>query len=368
MKIRQEYLQKEYTLANSGSPNFNARFGRPITAIDFLFEITNGATSNTAKRLSDEVTAISVEDGSYTVFALPLREAMALGHFTNPNAVHRSIPETGAGVQHEHCRILFGRYYGDPEYYLDAPSYNNLQVRLTNAFTVSATAGFTTGTGKVSIIVHTIEEGAASHKGVMRTQSIYDKTSAASGDENADVSIDHMIASIMLIARITTKEPYEVVSNVKLLCDNGSFVPFDKMVHHQQMVNYQDYPAERFFQTAYATDADTMLAPLYSQVGVECVKHTDLDLIGIESIDADVVTLQVLSVTVAPAIAKSVADTDIGFMVTGHCPEGAVYFTFGDLRRGDFFDARKYKDIRFRMSQEAASAQLRCIVTQVAKR
>src|SRR6185437_13972157 len=112
----------------------------------------NGATSNTVGRLNGMVSKLVVDDGSNVLHSLSMREEQAKNFFDYGKLPYQSLTQAGGGVVTEECVIDFRRDVEDTNFYLDTSRFNNPKLHLTHSLTISATAGFATGTGKLSVI------------------------------------------------------------------------------------------------------------------------------------------------------------------------------------------------------------------------
>lgn len=368
VKIREEYIGQDISLAQSGTLTERISFTKPITAIDLDFKNTNGATSNTARTISQDITSIAVVDGSHNVFSLPMYEAVAQDYFVSGRAPKHILTEGAAGVQRESVRIHFGRYFGDPDYYLQPNSYGNLQAKIVSAFTESATVGWADDAGAVTMRVHTIESGANAFKGVYRTQSFYDITSVASGDLNIELPVDDPYALLTIIARLTTYGPEEIITNAKMLCDNGGFTPFDTRTLDIMADNIRAMDPFEIQKTILRADDGSSLMPTYYLNKPFPIGTSDDHITTIEAVDADSVQIGFYDLTTpgTPALQTTAANQVL--VNSGFAPHGAMYIPFGNFYNGDVLKANDYRDIKLKLTQGTASAQIRAILTQVSSR
>lgn len=367
MKFRSEYIGKQASLSQAGTYQQKLSFSNPITALDILVENTNGSTSNTGVRIADEVSAIEVADGSHHVFSLPMKEAMASSYYRTKAPPYTVLTEAADGVQYEGFRLLFGRWFGDPEYYLKPANYNNLVFSLTNSFTEHASTGWADDAGKLTLRAHTMLSGVSGYKGVIMTKSHYNITSVGSGELTIDLPTDFPYLAIMLIARLTTKRPEQIISNVKLMADNGAYVPFDTRTLD---LIIDDYPRRHPYKLEQlvkeADDASFTTIPFRSVKGIN-IGVVDDFIVTIEAVTADSVQIGTYDLT-TPATPALGAAGDFKFMIEGYCPHGSIYIPFGDEHKAEVLAINEYKDWKLKLTQILAAAQLRCIIDQIAPR
>ncbi|MHC4397646.1 MAG: hypothetical protein ACYS1A_18540, partial [Planctomycetota bacterium] len=167
LKTRLRVLKDEASINDSDTITLDINITKPISAFTILYEATNGATSCVDHELHDDVSKIEVVDGTDVKTSLSMIEMQALNFFETGKLPFQQLTEAAAGVQKEMAIIHFGRFLNDPDYYIDPTKFDNLQLQLVHALTVSATAGFATGTGKYTVIAHIMEDGYGPALGYM---------------------------------------------------------------------------------------------------------------------------------------------------------------------------------------------------------
>jgi len=310
MKMRQVYLARDETIQDSQTKIININLTEPISAIHVIYEATNGATSNQGNPLHKDVDAIELVDGSDVLESLSGPQWAALDFYALGHYPPHEIIESGGSVQKEHFIIPFGRFIGDPLLYLDPTRFSNPQLKLTHSLTISATAGFATGTGKITVIADVFAEKPPASAGFLMAKDIYDWTTAASGDETIDLPVDYPYRLLLIRAYESGVSISSSITKVKMSVDEDRFIPFDLYTDDLIYLNEQLFGWATIKQTLFRTDADTpeTFIAVPREFIVNC--RQDLDLASIDAITADQVTLQVLEFTTTPTIAKPINPTE----------------------------------------------------------
>jgi hypothetical protein len=253
---RLAYIENRKVLADAGEVSADILVKDPITALWFELRATNGATSNKANLVADCVDQVDVLDGSDVLVSLDGHELFANGVYRLGHIPYQLITEGPSQVQNLSVPILFGRFLGDAEYALDPTKFANLQVRvkwnLSNVATVAATA-FATGTGTLTLVADVLE-GAGAPKGLITAKEHYSYASAASGVEYIDLPTDHNMRALYIRAYEAAIGTLSDISNVKISCDQGKFVPVD--MRRTDFVRYLTNRTPPFHYKHYFFQAD----------------------------------------------------------------------------------------------------------------
>lgn len=227
MKVRDVYLAKAQTLTDSGTVTIPIPKGLKIQHLRCKIGATNGATSNTLGKVNAMVSKIEVVDGSDALHSLSMRQEQALNCFQNYWFPRKELSAGAAVVIFEEALVLFGRHFKDRAFYLDTARFSNPQLKITYALTISATAGFATGTGTLSVIARVIEDQAPPYMGFVMAKELKSWTTAASGDESTILPLDFPYLALLVAALKTTVDPTTIITNFKLQRDAGRFIDYD---------------------------------------------------------------------------------------------------------------------------------------------
>ena len=364
--MRQVYLARDETIQDSQTKIININLNEPISAIHVIYEATNGATSNQGHPIHKDVSAIELVDGSDVLESLSMPEWAALDFYSLGRYPQHEIIESGGSVQKEHIIIPFGRWIGDPLLYFDPTRFSNPQLRLTHALTISATAGFATGTGKVTVIADVFAERPPASAGFLMAKNIYEWTTAASGDETIDLPTDYPYRLLLVRAYESGVAISSSITKLKLSVNEDQFIPFDIYTDDLIFLNEQIFGWAEVKQTLYRTDADT--PETFIAVPREFLVNSrqDLDLASIDAVTADQVTLQVLKFTTTPTIAKETADVVLDLITRGVGPHNVLAWPFGDLNdKETWFPVQLFKSVKLKVTQGNAGATAAVILQQL---
>lgn len=357
MKFRKHYFKRESTIANTDTIIIDVNVKDPISAITVEYEATNGSSSSLDHELHDDISSIELVDGSNILWSLDMESARALNFFELSRLPHEKCNCGAAGTQEEKCIMHFGRFMDDRDFYLDPTRYNNLQLRLTHALTISSTVGFATGTGKVTVMARIIEEGAAPYKGFMCAKEKVSYTSGTSGEKEVDLPRDFPYRMMLLKALLTTKTHEEVLSKHRLSIDADAYVPFNEYS--------EDITDENIAQFGYAMqnkellvkDDETALFDLYSINDVVIRTDEDDELASVEAVDAESVQVQLIEFA-DPGVGVFETTSKVCFATArGSQPYAHLCVPFGRLNHAtDWLQAQNYGDIKLFSTQAAAGA------------
>lgn len=265
MRYRTVELFYEQALDNTGTKPIDLKTTDPISAIRLEFKGTNSTSPNLYNWMNDAISKIEIVDGSDQICSISMKHGQALQFFNTGKTPYMRCEERPSGSYAEQCLIRFGRYMNDPLYYLDLTKFTNPQLKITTAGLTpqsSGSGGFLTGTYKVTINLHVIEEGAQPAAGFMMYKEIFSFTAATSGDEHVALPQDYPYVGLLMRAFYIENDIHETISRLKISCDTGKFIPVDKKVHDIYRMNEEDYgPLELRMQLERA-DGETVYHPL----------------------------------------------------------------------------------------------------------
>ena len=366
-KLRDYYFKRESSVNDSDTVIIDINVKDPISYITIEYEATNGSTSCLDHELHDDVTKIELVDGSNVIFSTDMKELIGLNFFELGKLPHAKLSEVGGETQEESCIMHFGRYPDDLEYYLDPTKFKNLQLRLTHSLTISSTAGFATGTGKITVKARLIEEGAKPQKGYIFAKEKRYWTTASSGDETTDLPTDYPYRMLFGQFLLSTYRPDEIVSKWKLSCDADAYVPFNMYLEDVMDLNQRRLGYAQQFKKLLTADDGTALLDIYDIRKAHITSLADDHIATIEAIDAEKVSVGLYDFTspATPAFQTSAKNCLVD--VEGVCPQAMVCHYFGDQNDPDsWLDAKLFKDIKLYCTQATANASAKIVLVQVA--
>jgi hypothetical protein len=208
---------------------------------------------------------------------------------------------------------------GDREYYLDTSRWSNPIIRITWAFAVSATVGIATGTGTLSLIATTIEDGALPYKGFIMRKEVASWTTAASGDQPFNLPLDYPFMGLYIAALKTTIAPDTILTNFKLTRNTDQYIDFNLTGRDAYARNVDQFGHFRQKFRPLVDTAATWLGDLYFQTGAYFTRPGATAKSITTAVAAE-------SVTTFATTGGTVDLTEIE--LEGGAPGAAVYFPF----------------------------------------
>ncbi len=362
MLRRLAYIENQKVLADSGEITSDITVRDPITALWVELRATNGGTRNLANFLAGCIDTVDIIDGSTVLVSMDGYEAFAVAAYHLGHIPYQLIAETEGLTQNCYFPILFGRWLGDEQIAFDPTRFNNPQIRfkwnLANINTVGAT-GFLTGTGRLTIMAD-IMEGAPAPGGLLMHKEHYSFTTAVSGVEYIDLPTDYPHRSLFIRSHEAGVGQMSGISNVKVSCDQGKFIPFDmRQTDFRRWLTLR-YPPFHYKHLLKAANGTTVqLIPKqdeqvnYQPEVADCVVSAPNNGIGEQ-------TLAVYTAGAADANYRN-----IWALVHGWLPFGTAYVPWGEYDDpASWLDASIFRSIRLELTQDNAGASAFVVVEQ----
>lgn len=356
MKYRSHEEYYQLTLDDVGTKIIDLKASSPVSAIRLTFLGTNGATSCKDNRLNDVITKIELVDGSDQLLSLSLKQAQALEFRRTGKMPFMRPGEKASGGQEEGCMLLFGRALWDPELYLDLTKFKNPQLKITtniSAVAAASATAFLSGSLKVTMDLYLIEEGAQPAVGFMMAKDIYGFTSATSGDEHIDLPTDYPYVNLMIRAYTAGNDVDENISDLKIDCDSGKFIPIDKKVKDVYKREEQDLGPCHLKYWLFRENGETVYHDLNHDPIISLLPVAAKRIAGCTYSWSGRFVLTYYDDTGAAVTAED----EILMVVHGSCLHSTVNVPFG-LREdpASYFDPTMFGDIDLVLTQAAASA------------
>jgi len=337
-----------------------------VSAIDIKLRATTGATSKQGVYIHDDVDTIDVKDGSDILYSLNGIESQALTCYHNHKMPAAIFREGAAVVEEETFTVHFGRFLGDERYWLDTDQYRNPLLELALTLAISATAGFATGTGRVSIVAWIWDEKPAVREGVLISKEYKEFTSLASGDDLTELPID-LPHRLLLVRAYEANVLYETdITQILLRANRGGKILLNMEPEMVRDIARQRYGSFSYGVELFRTDADTVDTFLHLIDSVALQALQDLDIATIDARLANRLTLQLLTLAVTPTIAKSTTDRAIDAVVHGFIPFGTLPLLIADPDDpDDWLDPGQYNNMQLVLTQGGAAATVQVFGQQV---
>lgn len=344
MKTRDVYLINGQTLKDSDTVTLSLTPNLKIQYLIVRYSNTAGAGGKSNGRLNDQISKLALVNGSTVLHSLSFKQEQAKNFFDNHRMPYQSLSQAAGAVITEEAIIDFRTKPGDQTHYLDTAQYTNAQLQFTHSFTISATDGFATGDGVLTVIARVIDSGAAAAAGFVMAKQLDSFASAASGDHDTDLPLDFPLAAVMVLDPVDGEGPDHYLSNFKLTADTDSFIPVDMAYADLLQRNVDDFGlAEQYCEQITGTTGTEKSDLYYAAKGI-------------------VADFAVADTTLAKAAGNEFAWTStaggiIGILARGSAPHSAAMYRFGDgVDPADIFDPTGVGKFQLKLTNAATGA------------
>jgi len=359
-------MQKRwFTLVNGQSLSDSQTFTQSLIGVGKIYSMrvnyqnTNGATSNTVGNLHSMVSKLQILDGSRVLHSLSMPEEIALNAYRRGKMPSANLTLDAAGVIDEDCTIQFWLDEDDDQHYLDTNNYQSPAIAFTHAFTISATAGFATGQGLLTVEALLGDSGAPASTGFLLAKEFASFTPAASGILPQLLALDLPYVALMTLTGVSGKNPLTAISNLELQIDSGLAILYNRATLSIAKDLRSHYvPFNQDFRPIVGGTADTIKTDLY-------------DLVSAYVGPAGATAKSVLTVAAINVLTTAKTTGETGYQqinAQGFLPMGALYLPFGTgMDANDFLNPTGFKKLELDMTQgEADSTQV--VTLQMATR
>lgn len=362
MKIRDDVLEHQDDLGTSGTKIYNLDYADIISGIDLDFGGTNGATSNKNSPIERCVSKIEIVDGGEVLWSLPGDVAYALFAQEHGAPGDDYYSECPSDTPYVSIPIRFGRELYDPVLGFSPRNFRNPQLKVTfdeaTVNTAGAT-GFVSDSIHLSIIVRLMEEAAAPG-GFLMCKDIKQFTSLASGDDITEMPTDHPYRLLIVRAYEAGTDLRGTITNLKLSCDGGKFIPFDMSSGNIVSKMAEMFPLCSRGNYCRADNGDVVQTWMGIDLAQAIHARTASRIVSAGAFWPGQTT--VACYTDAGVAAD---DVDAHLIVHGYCPHNTVLVPFGRLSvMEEFFNAPSYGTVKLYLTQGDADAEVNVAVQQ----
>ncbi|GAI94084.1 unnamed protein product, partial [marine sediment metagenome] len=225
MRTREVYIEdaKSLPLA-SGVEVIDLSLAEAISGLQVgLLAFTGPTTPIDDEPIQEKLSRIDVIDGSDVLYSLTGNQACANASFDSgeyPQCMYSEWPNQPCSVL---IPIMFGRWFGDEEYFLDPAKFRNLQVRIT----WNIGANYLSSSGRLTIIAR-VMPGITGGKGFFMTKEVYSFNSVGgTAVHHIPLPTDHPYRRLMVRGMQDEKGVGEALTKFKLSADKDKDVIFE---------------------------------------------------------------------------------------------------------------------------------------------
>lgn len=364
MKYRESYIEDALTLDNSGTKIIDIKINDPISVLWMRLKASNNSTGpNANSPITRCISSIELVDGSDVLYSLSGHQANANAAFDLRRMPNNTYQEEGTLTQSAKIPLIFGRYIGDPEYYLDPRKFSNPQLKITwDLAKVNAIGanGYESGSGELTVMAKIMED-APDPKGFLMSKELYSWETAASGDERIDLPNDYPYRRLMLRSYEAGTSLTSAITDMKLSVDNDKYVPFDFHAKDlaRQMPDWFGYFTQ--YMKGYGDNGDVRQLWLDRDLRIQLTPQYDGWNLGVLTAYKGQYTIYMRDETGAAVTGKPWKCE-----CKGSCPESALAYPFGDpMNPDDWFQAPEYGGVRLYVTQGNAGGNASVFLQQL---
>lgn len=381
-------FQREYIVKNATQTSDSQTYTKELpkagalSKLTFRVEATNGATSNKDSEIFRCVSKIElIANGSEVLYSVTAQEAFRLAWLKEGQVPANLISEDVSAVQYMEFPILFGRYVGDKEYYLDLSKYTSVEARITyNLASVNAVGatGFVTGTAKINLISYRALAGdVAPSRGFVRATEIKTFTSVASGIESVELPLKNRYLGIGIYAYESAIGDNVDITKIDLSLNKGARIVFTSDWDHIQEENANMFKVNPEMKgVAFKSDTDTIESWTGSCIDHKVQFEQDANVAGdawsvlnVDTVAGGLLTLNASTATITPAseaLTANTTDDTIKWSARGIGVGNFAYIPL-DIKR-DFsepLNSRLFDNIDLELTQSAAGATVGIVLEEL---
>jgi len=207
----------------SGTETIDIAVTEPLTSLAVYFKAVNGAAVADAVPPEGCIDKIEIVDGGQVYWSTTGPEALAAYVYETNRWPTAWYDERLSGGQNIDLPLLFGRYIGDEEYAFSPSRLLNPQLKIT----WSRNALHTTTGYQLGVRVKAMQGVTPPAKALM-VKNVRSWTSSGTGIESTDLPVDLNYRKLYVRAYVTVRLWAELLTHLKLDCDVGKLIVFDK--------------------------------------------------------------------------------------------------------------------------------------------
>ncbi len=221
-RFRDILVLDDKSVDDSGTYTEDITIQQPISELTIDMEIKNGTSIVHDEPVEKAISKIEITDGGETLFSLTGQEAVAAACFDVGHWPTHRYNESLSEMQRITIPMRFGRWLGDPLFAFTPAKLDNPQLKVS----WSKASGHLAGSVTLGVWAKIMED-MAPPANCLFWKGVESFTSAASGDKNVKLPHDYPYRRMLIRAYKSDTIPTNIITNFKLDCDMGNFVPFN---------------------------------------------------------------------------------------------------------------------------------------------
>lgn len=349
-RYRDILILDDKTVDNSGTHTQDITIQEPITELTIDMEIKNDTSIVHDEPVEKAISKIELVDGGEVFWSLTGQEAVAAACFDVGHWPTHRYQEGLSQMQRITIPMRFGRWLGDPLFAYTPSKLDNPQLKVTWA----KASGHLSGSVTLGVWAKIMEDLAAPAN-CLFWKGVESFTSAASGDKDVKLPHDYPYRRMLIRAYKSDTIPTNIVTNFKLDCDMGKFVPFNLNVKEFR------YLMQNFFGPYELKKMDHVSQNSYHQTWMAgdtfaSMAHESVGQYANAWATGSIMYQQTESVT---------ADMRAEVLIWGYMPHSCFAHQFGLPEVPEtWFPTRDYGEEILWLTQGAASATVSVAVQQ----
>lgn len=348
-----------------------------LHALYVTVECKTGSTNAQNLDIDDVVDKIEViGNGSEVIFSLTPAEIRRWAFLDLGRPIQEVVNEGPSQWMKATYPIFFGFSPWDPNYWLPCDRFTDLELRIKYSPTIAATA-WATGTVTITVIALMTMGGVpGDYRGTVRRTTVYDFTTAASGDEVIDLPRRLLYSRLLVYCYEAGIEDGVDIAKVKLSLNNDERIPLnldwvDLKDWNQAMYKFDVY-RNMLLHRSNDDDVYTKIAHIQ---GVKVLPFASADITNdvlyydhADAIAGDKVTLECLSADLTAGSEDLTANTTDHYIyleVVGKGLPHAVVIPFKELAEGDFFDPTQFDMVQLILTQGGAGGDAKVSLEEI---
>jgi len=338
---------------------------------------TTGSTNCQDQDIDNVVDKIEViGNGSEVLFSMTPQEIRRWALLDYKNPIAEYVDERASKVMYAVYPILFGRYEDDPNYWLPCDRFTDLELRIKYSPTIANTA-WATGTVTITVMaLMTMGGPPGEYRGTLRKTTIYDWTTAASGDEVINLPRRLLWRRLMVYCYEAGVAEGVDINRVKLSLNNDELIPLNIKWLDLQEWNQKLWDVHNYRSMIIHRANDDVVHTKVSRIQAAAVKSIEsadltnklLYYLHPDDFTGDAVTLESLVANLTSGSEDLTANTsDVAGMlyVVGIGIPHAVVIPFEGWFNEGYFDPTRYDLVQLVLTQGGAGGDAKVSLEEI---